>query len=598
MKPKLKLLLLPYIIISISLLVIYCFTCWLVFIKYHKIDPDEELINYWIPILLPWIPVAIWIRPQVKKLKLNRTGRRSPDFGYMMVAAFGITIPIIVTMTYIESASGKLSALQNVDEIKSHPLTKFYSFKHYYVDKIDKTIEFASHVSGKYNDHLNLEIYIACPLYDSDVYPRVIDTSVNTSVPATTDSITSRDIFNKKDPLIILDGKIISKNQLSYISPISISSINVLKGKSAIALYGEQAEDGVLILQSKKSSPKEPVAWLGIHYGKEISNTSSDNTKKYNEEEFYNGSMEDFKLLYTEHYSYFDRIGNTDHRRYFRAAIAKNTSGNNSSSAIILEPKTGDFNTRTGSELYWIFGSFAIATVIWSLMVLIPKINLTDHDDKLSQRQLSASEFKNAIQFFIPRKDFFVTPILIDINIITFLLMVFSGLGFIFFNNNKLIEWGANYAPLVIDGQWWRLITSTFIHGGFIHLLSNMIALLFIGIILEPVIGKKIFAITYFIAGLAGSISSFCWNDAVISVGASGAIFGLYGIFLALMFTKYISKDISKAFLGGTIFFIVYNLIMGFAGTGVDNMAHLGGLISGALTGFAYTSFIDKKDVD
>jgi membrane associated rhomboid family serine protease len=210
---------------------------------------------------------------------------------------------------------------------------------------------------------------------------------------------------------------------------------------------------------------------------------------------------------------------------------------------------------------------------------------------------------KEELRFYLPREGFFITPIIIYLNILVFILMVFSGLGFISFNAGDLIPWGANYRPLTTNGEWWRLVTSTFLHGGIMHLLANMYGLLFVGIFLEPRLGKTKYAIIYLVTGILASITSLWWHKATVSVGASGAIFGLYGVFLALLATRIFPKAFSKAMLVSTLIFIGYNLLMGFAG-GIDNAAHMGGLISGFIIGLGlapqlkrdapYNQFIDE----
>ncbi|WP_431215098.1 rhomboid family intramembrane serine protease [Puia sp. P3] len=116
------------------------------------------------------------------------------------------------------------------------------------------------------------------------------------------------------------------------------------------------------------------------------------------------------------------------------------------------------------------------------------------------------------------------------------------------------------------------------------HLLANMYGLLFVGIFLEPRLGKIRFAMVYLITGILASIASLWWHAATVSVGASGAIFGLYGAFLALLLMKVFPKDFSKVFLGSTLIFVGFNLVMGFTGS-IDNAAHLGGLVSGFVIG-------------
>ena len=185
----------------------------------------------------------------------------------------------------------------------------------------------------------------------------------------------------------------------------------------------------------------------------------------------------------------------------------------------------------------------------------------------------------------IPREGYYITPILVDLNIAVFILMVISGANIMQPGSKYLIDWGANIRHLTLDHQWWRLITNCFLHIGIVHLVFNMYALLFIGVLLEPVLGKLRFASAYLLTGVMASLTSLYWHPFALSAGASGAIFGMYGVFLALLTTNLIDKTLRTGLLGSIAFFVLYNLFYGLKG-GVDNAAHIGGLVSGILMGY------------
>ena len=140
--------------------------------------------------------------------------------------------------------------------------------------------------------------------------------------------------------------------------------------------------------------------------------------------------------------------------------------------------------------------------------------------------------FYRILSPFIPRKGYFVTPIIIDINIVIWLLMVGTGISGLHPTSENLLKWGANFKAVTLEGEWWRIITNCFLHIGFVHLIFNMYALLYIGILLEPILGKTRFATAYLLTGIMASMNSLYWHDLVVSAGASGAIFGMYGVFL------------------------------------------------------------------
>jgi rhomboid protease GluP len=164
--------------------------------------------------------------------------------------------------------------------------------------------------------------------------------------------------------------------------------------------------------------------------------------------------------------------------------------------------------------------------------------------------------------------------------------MVISGANIMLPSSEKLMEWGANTRTLTIGkSEWWRLFTCIFAHVGIIHIALNMYALLYIGAYLEPLLGKVRYLACYIATGLMASLASIWWHDNAASAGASGAIFGLYGIFFALLTTDVIEKSARSSLIKSIGLFIAYNLVFGLVGP-IDNAAHIGGLLSGMLFGY------------
>jgi len=220
---------------------------------------------------------------------------------------------------------------------------------------------------------------------------------------------------------------------------------------------------------------------------------------------------------------------------------------------------------------------------------------------------MNRTDIKKYFSPFIPREGFYITPIIMDLNIIIFILMAFAGLGYfslsfnhhalkesdlyIFsFKDSDLLSWGANFKSSIVSGEWWRLLTSIFLHGGLMHLVLNMYVLYFVGIFLEPRLGKIKFAIIYLVTGVLASITILWRHDETIGVGASAAIFGLYGVILSLLLTrKVFLKDFSKPFLRSTLLYIAICLLLEFMGG--DNVIHIAGLISGFIIGIIFINW-------
>lgn len=199
------------------------------------------------------------------------------------------------------------------------------------------------------------------------------------------------------------------------------------------------------------------------------------------------------------------------------------------------------------------------------------------------------------LTLLIPRNGYVITPVIFYLNIVLFSIQILTGVGIIAPEAESLMKWGGNYRPLTLTGQWWRLLTNCFLHIGVLHLLMNMYALIYIGLLLEPIIGRFRFGFAYLVSGILASVTSVWWHENTISAGASGAIFGMYGVFVALLSTNLIEKDFRKSQLMSILLFVLYNLAYGLKG-GIDNAAHIGGLISGMIIGYTYYPFLKFPD--
>ena len=165
--------------------------------------------------------------------------------------------------------------------------------------------------------------------------------------------------------------------------------------------------------------------------------------------------------------------------------------------------------------------------------------------------------------------------------------MVASGVGILEPSTLALLKWGADFGPLTLTGDWWRTVTCNFIHIGGFHLAMNIYAFMFVGLFLEQLIGSRRMFASYLLTGLCSAVFSLYMHPETISAGASGAIFGLYGIFLAFLLFHGIAKEQRKALLTSILIFVGYNLVYGMK-EGIDNAAHIGGLLSGFLLGIVY----------
>ncbi|MFZ1142559.1 MAG: rhomboid family intramembrane serine protease [Candidatus Sulfotelmatobacter sp.] len=180
-----------------------------------------------------------------------------------------------------------------------------------------------------------------------------------------------------------------------------------------------------------------------------------------------------------------------------------------------------------------------------------------------------------------------LTHILFGANIAVFLAMALASGSIMDFSGQVMVRFGANFGPFTLSGQWWRLLTYMFLHGGLMHIAFNMWCLWDLGALCESLYGRWTYAAIYLITGIAAGLASVGWNPGVLSVGASGAIFGLAG---ALISSFYLGEfSLPSVAIGGTLrsllFFVGFNVLFGRLVPGIDNACHAGGLVSGLIVG-------------
>ena len=191
-----------------------------------------------------------------------------------------------------------------------------------------------------------------------------------------------------------------------------------------------------------------------------------------------------------------------------------------------------------------------------------------------------------------------ITRMLIGINVAVFVAMVLMTRQFFDFDTGTVLRWGADFAPATASGEWWRMLTSMFLHGGILHLAVNMWALRNLGYTAELFYGRRNFAIIYLLSGFAGSSATLIWRPDTVSVGASGAIFGVAGALAAMVYFKKLPVDraVLRRDMGSIGGVIIFNLLLGARIPVINNAAHVGGLIAGVILGFALPATIFRAE--
>lgn len=492
-KTKFQEVYIPFLIVSIGTILFYNIFRWTLDIKLGILPLKENLLNFWIPFALPWIPILIWLRRRIRILNIK--GKRDNGyFGYQFAMAAAMAVPIIISQNYIEKSSFDLNDISSISEVRELKQEKYFRVASFDVNQKSSLPYVTARTSGRNNDNLNFYLYLACPF----------------------------------------------------------------DGANSI--------------------------WYGVEYKKNLSNRISEQRKNSEYRTFLNKSEKEFETYNFQDVKYFERLGYSDDRDGFIEAIKERNTDLNEKEQIILVPKKDVFENRLGNSFPWIFGSFGIGALVLLAMVLIPKIDEKELKDFRQNKPLKEDDLKDVLSLLNPMGENKTTAILLLLNIIVFLIMIFDGLNIVSPTPKELLEIGGNRRFEVMNGEYWRLFSSMFIHGGILHLFMNLIGLGLGSSLLENVLGSVKLIIIYIICGILASLASIYWHENTVSVGASGAIFGLYGLILAFTVFK-----IYPNYMRGMTWMLLglyagVSLLFGFLG-GIDNAAHFGGLISGFVIG-------------
>lgn len=178
------------------------------------------------------------------------------------------------------------------------------------------------------------------------------------------------------------------------------------------------------------------------------------------------------------------------------------------------------------------------------------------------------------------------TGIFVAINILFFIGVMITGGTDGRAGIQNLIDWGAKHGPFIAEGEYWRLVLPMFLHIGFFHLLTNLFGLVIFGSMVERIFGTRNFVAIYLAAGVMGNVASFVAGPH-LSVGASGAVFGIFGAFgMYLLLNRRLLGQVGRQQLTSIGVIVGINVVFGLSVSGVDNAAHIGGLITGALVAF------------
>lgn len=508
---KIKFILPTFLVIVFTSVIGLLLARWFLDIQFQPFDFKEQVWDLWIPMIWPWFPILIWLRPKLRILKYKDSDKGR--FGLQMIAWGTMMATLCISQSYLTTASGKLTHLKESKEIHSKEKSRYYKIDHFFLATSYGGAYTDFSTSGKNNQDFNFNVFFVTPIL-ADTNKEISDT---------------------------------------------------------------------------------PRVWYGTEFHKQVSNRLSNEEKQKQYEAFYSECIDKMNHYNFYDLDHFEREPSSDDKENFLKAIENRIKSNTDESFIILRPVQQSYESRNKNKFGWIFGSFAIGLVAVLFFMLWATVDYSEYRRQLEGKKPKQDDLIYALRFLIPKGEHFATSVILDVNIVVFLVMMFAGVNIISPKSLELLQWGANRRTETINGDWWRLVTCMFLHGGIMHLVANIYGLIIAALFIEPVLGRRNFFILYFLSGIFASVSSICWYDNTISVGASGAIFGLYGAVLSLLLTNAFPKEGRRIILGLIGFYVVLTLLMGLAG-GIDNAAHIGGLLSGAIIGpLLYKTTIGKN---
>lgn len=329
-----------------------------------------------------------------------------------------------------------------------------------------------------------------------------------------------------------------------------------------------------------------PLYWYGISYHYDIRNRATYKQKEKARQKFNDDCDASYRNHVFNDHVYFERLPKSKRRQNYLNAILQDTDGVPEDSIVVLEPRYGPIEDRNGNKFFWIFGWLGIGLVVMAGMLFLPDLDKRAYLRQKAGIKPEKDSVVDALKFLIPTKEHWGTSVILDINLFVFVIMFLNDVDLLGASARDLVDWGGNISSLT-PAQPWRLLTNIFVHGNVMHLALNIAGLIIASYFVERIYGRWYYLVLYLLSGICGSLLSLWWHEYVniVSVGASGAIFGLFGAVLALLMTKAFPPTSKKSIFIFIALYVIVSLIWGLMG-GVDNAAHIGGLVGGAAVGY------------
>lgn len=341
------------------------------------------------------------------------------------------------------------------------------------------------------------------------------------------------------------------------------------------------------MLASLADTLRSATVWRALHYYDQVSLDASETERQAAFHAFMLRSQTRFEQVDAGRvdFAYFRRLPNNDDRAAYLRAVRRSVLRPDDATQplLILEPGEGAFDVRAHKPTTWLLGWLTASSLLFLLLLAAFPL---DPDAVETFREGRHARLPWVPFWLMPAPGYALTPALVVANGGFYILMALvtrSGIGS--FAPSDLLAWGGSYGPAIADGAWWRLLSGLFVHNGIWHIVNSMVALVLLGAVLEKPLGTVRFVALYVLAGVGGNLAGLLWHPGAVAVGASGAVFGLMGAALVLLWRRALPDKLRGGLLALVAALGGVSLLMGWLMPGIDNAAHLGGLLVGMLIG-------------
>ncbi|MGC9458526.1 rhomboid family intramembrane serine protease [Vibrio genomosp. F10] len=333
--------------------------------------------------------------------------------------------------------------------------------------------------------------------------------------------------------------------------------------------------------------------WYGIRYSETISNRLEDNEKEALYHKFIQESEAKFeKINYYEH-DHFELLKSSNLNDGLLSAIEERYPNKQGQQQFVLYPRNESLVDSNQDLINYLSTFSIISFCMVAFIIAMLKVSSTAlqsyQQDKLDESDFTSMILK-AVTF---RAGSPITSLALNVCIAVFIVGILRGVDPMNANVQELLSFGGVRKDLVLAGDYWRLLSSVFVHAGFAHFIMNVFVLGIAGRSVESVTGSPNFVLLFIISALGSSLASIAWHDHTLSVGISGVNYGLVGAIITLLLTGYIKKKNRSELLA------LVAIVLG-SGIGVlflpniDHAAHVGGFVSGLVFTWLMTTWLRK----